>query len=151
MGFDPHRHVQAEPINIGAQRLARPVLERQRAPQGQHPMPSAGPGCAPVGDSRGLQPSQRASLLAVDLRLGQVGLARVLDQHAAAREHLDQRGDDGLRQSIRFGVSWCSSLDETRRAVCTLPVHPVQHKAVQVDVEVGRVTEALDQCDGAPP
>ncbi|MBK8865765.1 MAG: hypothetical protein IPN37_17740 [Betaproteobacteria bacterium] len=43
-------------------------------------------------------------LLAVGIRLGQVGLAHVFDQHAPAREHLHQPGDDGLQQRVQFVV-----------------------------------------------
>jgi hypothetical protein len=40
-------------------------------------------------------------------------------------------------------------LDEFRRAVDTQSVHPVQHQAVQVNVQVGRGAEALDGRDRA--
>jgi hypothetical protein len=36
-----------------------------------------------------------------------------------------------------------------RRAIGTAAVHPIQHQALQVDVEVGGGSEALDQRDGA--
>ena len=92
--------------------------------------------------------SVRASS-AVGVRLGQVGLAHVFDQHAPAREQLHQPGDDRLQQRVQLVVGGRVRLDERRRAVGAAPVHPVQHQAVQVDVEVGRRAEALDQRDGA--
>ena len=41
VGLDPHGGVQAEPVDVGAQRLARPVLARHRSTQGQHLLPGA--------------------------------------------------------------------------------------------------------------
>jgi hypothetical protein len=55
MCADPHRGVQAEPVDVGAQGLARCGLARHRAPQGQHLLPGAGPEGDAVGDGRGLQ------------------------------------------------------------------------------------------------
>jgi hypothetical protein len=40
-------------------------------------------------------------------------------------------------------------LDEGWRAISAAPIHPVQHEAVQVNVEVGGRPEALNQRDGA--
>ncbi len=82
--------MQAEPVDVGAQGLARCALARHRTPQAQHLQPGAGPEGDAVGDGRGLQRPQRARLLAVGIRLGQVGLAHLLDQHAPAREQLHQ-------------------------------------------------------------
>ncbi|MCX8004013.1 MAG: hypothetical protein N2688_03500, partial [Burkholderiaceae bacterium] len=132
--FDPHRGMQAEPVDVGAQRLTRPVLARHRSTQGQHLLPGAGPERDAIGDGRGLQRSQRTRLLAVGIRLGQVGLAHVLDQHAPAREHPHQPGDDGLQQRVDLLVGGRAHFDELRHAPDTAAVHPVQHQAVQVDV-----------------
>jgi hypothetical protein len=93
VGFDTDCGMQAEPLDVGAQLQARPVLARHRSSQGQYLVPGAGPESDPVGHSRGLQRPQRARLLAVGIRLGQLGLTHVLDQHAPAREQLDQPGD----------------------------------------------------------
>jgi hypothetical protein len=41
VGFHPHRGMQAEPLDVGAQRLAGPVLARYRASQRQHLLPGA--------------------------------------------------------------------------------------------------------------
>ena len=149
MGFDPHRGVQAESVDVGAQRLAGRVLARHRASQGQHLLPGARPEGDSVGDGRGLQRPQRARLLAVGIRLGQVGLAHVFDQHAPAREHLHQPGDDGLQQRVQFVVGGRIRLNEGRRTIGVAAVHPVQYQTVQVDVEVGGRAKALDQRDGA--
>ncbi|MBL0296725.1 MAG: hypothetical protein IPQ21_05900 [Betaproteobacteria bacterium] len=122
---------------------------RPRASQGQHLLPCAGAEGDAVGDGRGLQRPQRARLLAVGVGLGQVGLAHVLDQHTPAREHLHEPGDDGLQQRVPRLVAGRTDLDEAGQTVGVAPIHPVQHEAVQVDVEVGGRAEALDRRDGA--
>jgi hypothetical protein len=139
----------AVPVDVGAQRLERPVLARHRASQRQHLLPGARPEGDAVSDGRGLQRPQRARLLAVGIRLGQVGLAYVFDQHASARERLHEPGDDGLKQRVQRVVGGRTRHDEAGRAVGVAAVHAVQHQAVQVDVEVGGGSEALDQRDGA--
>jgi hypothetical protein len=147
--LDTHRGVQTETVDVGAQGLARCALARHRAPQGQHLLSGAGPEGDAVSDGCGLQWPQRARLLAVSIRLGQVGLAHVLDQHAPAREQLHQTGDDRLQQRMHLVVGGRAHFDELRHAIGTTPVHPVQQQAVKMYVEVGRRAEALDQRDGA--
>lgn len=93
--LDPHRGVQAEVVDVGAQGSVRCALARRRAPERRHLLPSAGAEDVAVSDGRGLQRAQRARLLAVGIRRAQVGLAHVFDQHTAAREHLHEAGDDG--------------------------------------------------------
>jgi hypothetical protein len=78
-----------------------------------------------------------------------VGLPHLLDQHAPAREHLHQPGDDRVQQRVQFVVGGRTGFDEHRHAFGAAPVHPVQHQAMQVDVEVGRRPKTLDQRDGA--
>jgi hypothetical protein len=39
--FHPHRGMQAEPVDVGAQRLVGPVLPRHRALQRQYLLPGA--------------------------------------------------------------------------------------------------------------
>jgi len=41
MVFDPHRGVQAEPVDVGAQGLARRALARHRATHSQHLLPGS--------------------------------------------------------------------------------------------------------------
>jgi hypothetical protein len=139
----------AVPVDVRAKRLARRSLARHCASQGEHLLSGTGPEGDAIGDRRRLQRPQRARCLTVGIGLGQVGLAHVLDQHAPAREHLHQPGDDGLQQRMQFVVGGCLRLDEGRRAIGTAAVHPIQHQAVQVDVEVAGRSEALDQRDGA--
>jgi hypothetical protein len=139
----------AVPVDVRAQRLARRSLARHCASRGEHLLSGTGPEGDSVGDGRGLQRPQRARCLTVGIGLGQVGLAHVLDQHAPAREHLYQPLDHGLQQRMQLVVGGRSRLDEGRRAIDAAAVHPVQHQTVQVDVEVGSGSEALDQRDGA--
>ena len=112
-------------------------------------MPCARPERDAVSDGRGLQRAQRARFLTFGIGLGQVGLAHVLDQHAPAREHLHEPGYDGLQQRVQSLVGGRIGLNEGRRTICVAAVHPVQHQTVQVDVQVGSGSEALDQRDGA--
>ena len=54
-----------------------------------------------------------------------------------------------MQQRVQLAVGGRTHLDEGRRAIGAAAVHAIQHQAVQVDVEVGRRLEALDQRDGA--
>jgi len=80
VGLHPHRGMQAEPVDVGAQRLAGPVLSRHRASERQHLLSSTRPEGYAIRDGCGLQRPQRARLLAVGIRLGQPGLPHLLDQ-----------------------------------------------------------------------
>jgi hypothetical protein len=136
-------------VDVSAQGLARRFLTWHCASQGQNLLPGARSEGDAVSDGRGLQRPQRARLLAVGIRLGQVGLAHVLDQHAAAGEQLHQPGDQGLQQRMHLVVGGRAHFDELRHTIGTTSVHPVQQQAVQMFVEVGRRAKALDQRDRA--
>jgi hypothetical protein len=84
------------------------------------------------------QRPQGARFVTVVVGLGQVGLAHLLEQHAPAREHLHQPGNDGLQQRVQLVVAGRAYLDEAGQAVGVAPIHPVQQEAEQVKVEVGR-------------
>ncbi|HMO49441.1 MAG TPA: hypothetical protein PKB14_25870 [Rubrivivax sp.] len=99
-------------------------IARHRAPQGQHLLPGAGPEGDAVRDGRGLQRPQRTRLFAVSIRLGQAGPAHVLDQHAPAREHIHQPGDDRLQQRMHLVVGGRARFNELRHAIGTTPVRP---------------------------
>ncbi|MCZ2438599.1 MAG: asparaginase [Burkholderiales bacterium] len=104
--------MQAEPVDVGARRggpvstlrLAASAPSARRAgrrrcgklsPATNSPVDcsclakdrATGP-VRPARHGRGLQRPQRARFLTDGIRLGQLGLAHVLDQHAWAREHL---------------------------------------------------------------
>ena len=135
--FDPHGRVQAEPVDAGTQKLARHALARHRAVQSQYLVPGARPEGDAVVNGRRLQWPQGARFVPVGLRFGQVDLPHLLDQHAVAREHLHQSGDDRVQQRVQFVVCGLTGFDEGRHSIAAAPVHPVQYQAVQVDVEVG--------------
>ena len=76
--LDPDRSMQAEAVDVGAERLTRCGLARHHAPERQHLLPGSRAEGDAVSDGRGLQ---RARLLTVnvDVGVGQVGLAHLLD------------------------------------------------------------------------
>lgn len=105
MGFDPpHGSVQAEPVDIGAQRLAWRGFAQRSAPQGQRLLPSARPEGDAVGNDRRM--TQDAGLLAVGVGVGvgEVGLPHLLDHTPPARENLNEPGNDGLQQRVQLVV-----------------------------------------------
>jgi hypothetical protein len=144
-----HRGVQADAVDVGAQGLPRCGLARHRAPESQHLVASARTKGDAVRHRRCLQRPQRAYLVPVSIRLGQIGLPHVFHQHAPAREQLHQPGDERLQQRVQFVVGGRIHLDEARHANVAAPVHAVQHQAVQMDIQVGRRAKALDERDGA--
>lgn len=44
-------------------------------------------------------------------------------------------GGDRLQQHVQFVVGGRAHLDEGWRAISAAPIHPVQHEAVQVNIE----------------
>lgn len=96
------------------------------------PLPlGAGPKGDAVGDGSRLQRPHRVRLLAVGIRFGQPSPPHLLDQHAPAREHFHEPGDDGLQLRVQLFVDGCSGLDEGECAIGAAPVHHVQHQALQ--------------------
>jgi len=55
---------------------------------------------------------------------------------------------DGRQQCTEFGLGRRRYPPELEPLI-TPDVHPVQHQQVEVDVQVQRAAEALDQCHGA--
>ncbi len=64
----------------------------------------------------GLQRPQRARFVTIGVGVSQVGLAHLLDQHAPAREHLHEPGDDRLQQRIQLVVCGRTGFDEQKPA-----------------------------------
>jgi hypothetical protein len=58
------------------------------------------------------------------------------------------RADQGMQQRVQLLVGGRTRFGEDRPAMGVAAVHPVQHQAVQVDVEIGGRAQALDQRDG---
>jgi hypothetical protein len=65
--------------------------------------------------------------------VGQLQLAHALDQHAPAREYLQEPGDDGPQQRVKPFVGGRRRFEECGRVIRVAPVHAVQQQAVQVD------------------
>ena len=84
-----------------------------------------------LGDGSRPQRPHRARLLAVGIRIVQLGLPHLLDQHAPAREHLHEPGDDDLQQRVQLFVGGRSRLDAAGCDIGAAPVHPVQRQAVR--------------------
>jgi hypothetical protein len=55
-----------------------------------------------------------------------------------AREPLHQPGDDCRQQRVQRLLGGCGRLDELRYPVGVAAVHPVQHQAMQMDVQARR-------------
>jgi hypothetical protein len=102
-----------------------------------------------VSTGRSLQRPEHAGLVRIAIAVGRVGRTLLFDQHPPTREQLHQSGDDFVRHRLQRCVGRRRNFDEFRHSVGTAPVHAVQHQAVQVNVEVGRRAEALDQRDRA--
>ncbi len=117
MCFDPHGRVQTEAVDVGTQKLARHALARHRTPQGQYLVPGARAEGDAVGNRRRLQWLQGARFIPVSVGVSQVGLAHLLDQHAVAREHLHQPGDDRVQQRVQFVVCGRTGFDEHRHTI----------------------------------
>ena len=106
--------------------------------QRQHLLPSAWAEGDAVSTRGGLQRPERAGLVRITVVVGHVGRTLLFDQHPPTAEQLHQSGDYLVQHRLQRFVGWRGHFDEFRRAVGTRSVHPVQHQAVQVDVEVGR-------------
>jgi hypothetical protein len=102
-----------------------------------------------VSTGRSLQRPEHAGLVRIAIAVGHVGRTLLFDQHPPTGEQLHQSGDDLVQHGLQRCVGRRRDVDELRHTVGTAPVHAVQHQAVQVNVEVGRRAEALDQRDRA--
>jgi hypothetical protein len=72
-------------------------------------------------------------------------VALLFDEHPPTGEQLHRAGDDLVQHRPRRLVGWCGHFDNYRFTVGTAPVHAVQHQAVQMELQVGRPAETLDQ------
>lgn len=89
----------------------------------------------PARHARRLKRSHRAGLLAVGLRVAEVGLPHLLDQHAPVREPLREPGDNGPQQRVQVVVGWRTRLDKSRRAIGAASVQNDRRAVVQVGVD----------------
>ena len=72
----------------------------------------------------------------------------LFDEYVSPGEQLHQAGDDLVQQGPQRFIGGRRHFDKDRFSVGAL-VDPIEHQAVQVDVQVGGGTKALDQRDRA--
>jgi len=121
-----HPDVKAEPVDVGAQGLARCGLARHRPSQGEHPAACGRAEGDAVRHRPRLQRAQRARLLILGIRLGEVRPAIVIDPHAPAREQRHPAGDDRLQQRVQRLLGGRGRLDELRHPGGVAAVYPFQ-------------------------
>ena len=95
-----------------------------------------------------LQRPERARVVRIGITVGQVGRSLLFDEHAAAGQQLHQAADDLVQHRLQVLIGRCGYFNEDRLTV-SAPVDPIEHQAVQMDVQVGSRSEALDQRDRA--
>ena len=103
----------------------------------------------PARPGRCLQGPERTALVRIGVVVGHVGLTLLFDEHPFADEQLHQSGDDFVQHRLQRLVGRRGHFDEDRFAFGVAPVHAVQHRAVKVDVQIGRRSKSLDQRDRA--
>ena len=133
--------MQAEPVDVGTQGLARRGVPWRRAPEGQHLLPSARAEGNAVGNRCSLQRPQGARLLAVVLGLDQVGLAHLLDQHATAAIPADFERDFFFQRMFaeHNGSVWCSPKDSTPATpVYSIRINGIALRAIEAVLGVVR-------------
>jgi len=133
-------------VDVGAQGLTQCSLARHRAPQGQRLVASARSEGDPVGDGRRLQLPEGAGFVRVRVDVSRVG-------RPSSWTKTPRRLSNFFSRMIRFcnSASSASSVGAltSTNAIGAAPVHAVQQQAVQMNVEVDRRAEALDQRHGA--
>ena len=93
---------------------------------------------------------RRAHLVRIGVVVGHVGRALLFDQHPPPTgEEFHHPSDDLVQHRLQRFIGWRGDFDEFRSAVNATPAHAVQHQAVQVNVEIGRRAEALEERDSA--
>ena len=149
VGAAAHGSVQAETVDIDAQRLLEVLLSGHNALRGQHLLPGARAEGDAVGTRRSLQRPERAGLVRITVVVGEVRRTLLFDQHPPTGEQLHHARDDLVQHRLQRFIGWRGYLHELRRAFGAAPVHAVQHEAVNVDVEVGGRAKSLYQRDRA--
>ena len=148
VGAAAHRRVQAETLHVGTQRLG----ERGVSGHGALHREQLLPGTRAEGDAvctcGRLQWPQRSGVIRLSIAVCQVGRLLLFDEHAAAGQQLHQPADDLVKQRLQPFIGGRGYFDKDRLTV-SAPVDAVEHQAVQVDVQVGGRSEALDQRDRA--
>jgi hypothetical protein len=94
VGATAHGCVQAEPADVGAQRLLEVCVSGHGTLQRQHLLPGAWPEGDAVSARRSLQRPEHAGLVRIAVVVGQVGLALLFDEHPLAGKQFHHPGDD---------------------------------------------------------
>ena len=123
-------------IDIGAQGLLELRLPGHGALHRQHLLPGARAEGDAASTRRRLQRPERAGLVRIAAVVGHVGRTLLFDQHLPTGEQPHQSGDDPVQHRLQRHVARRGGFDELQRAVGTAPVHAVQHRAMQMRVEV---------------
>ena len=95
-----------------------------------------------------LQRPARARVVRIGITVGQVGRSLLFDEHAAAGQQLHQAADDLVQHRLQPFIGGRGHFDQDRLTV-SAPVDPIEHQAVQTDVQIGSRSEALGQRDRA--
>ena len=134
-----HGGVQAEAVDAGAQGLCTLYPRSASRPATSTPCRRRATRRRCVSGDRRLQRPQRAGIVSFGVRLGQVGLARVLHQHAPAHEQLHQAAHDRVQHSLAVALT-------LRRHQARLRPHggraPNRRGGVRADAQTGAECDA---------
>jgi len=134
--------MQAKTVRVDAARLRGVARSAGDGLQAQYFLPCVWPQRNAIGAGGRLQGRERA----IRLGLGQVAHALLFDEVAGARQQLDDALDDPVEQRLELCRAGSARFMEHRRARAAA-IHPIEHQTVQMDVEIGRRAEALDERD----
>ena len=76
--------------------------------------------------------------------VGQIGHLGLFDEITLAGEHPHQARDDPIEQAVELIAGGRARLLKDRFTLHA-PIHPVEHETMQVDVDIGRRAESLDE------
>ncbi len=133
--------MQGKARPAGQQRVVTRFLQRWHAVQGERFAPGVGSDGDAVGNGSRLQVIEAGAGFQV-----QVGELRVGDQQAAAFQHPYDAAGEGIEQVIEFLTGGPAGAVKDG-PLAAKSIGAVQEQHVQVDVEVERRAETLDQGD----
>jgi len=133
MGVTAYCRMQAEAVRVDAARLLGVGRPAGDGLQTQHFLPCVWAQGNAVGAGGRLQGRERA----IGLGFGQVAQAPLFDEVAGARQQLQDALDDPARQRLELCHAGSARFMEGRFAGAAA-IHPIEHQAMQMDVEIGR-------------
>src|SRR5689334_7462729 len=142
MGVTAYCRMQAETVRVDAARLLRVGRSAGDGLQAQYFLPGMWPQRNALGTGGRLQGRERA----IGLRLGQISHALLFDEVAGAGQQLDDALDDPIEQRLELCGAGSARFMEHRRARAAA-IHAIEDQAMQMNVEIGRRAEALDERD----